>query len=193
MRRQGVLHAAVDSLVVEGAPEAAGSGACQETVTRILAFDVNETLLDLSSLDQLFEQTFGDRRVRQEWFSTVLLYSQVATIAGVYVDFSALGRVAFDMIATSHGIRLPDEARERLRRGMLTLRPRADVRVSLERLRAAGFRLMTLTKSAPSAVKAQLANAGLDGYFERTFSVDTVQRFKPAPEVYGLVARELVV
>ena len=57
--------------------------------------------------------------------------------------------------------------------------------------RAAGFRLVTLTNSAPAAVEQQLANAGISAYFERTFSVDAVKQFKPAPAVYRLVATQL--
>src|SRR5262249_30973538 len=55
----------------------------------------------------------------------------------------------------------------------------------------AGFRLVTLTNSSPATVEAQLKNAGLSGFFERSFSVDAVKRFKPAPEPYRYVANEL--
>jgi len=51
--------------------------------------------------------------------------------------------------------------------------------------------LVTLTNSTPAAVEQQLKNAGINDYFERKFSVDTVRRFKPAPEVYHFVATEL--
>jgi 2-haloacid dehalogenase len=58
-------------------------------------------------------------------------------------------------------------------------------------MRAAGLRLVTLTNSAQAAARQQLASAGLDGLFERSFSVDAVRRFKPAPEVYQSVADSL--
>jgi 2-haloacid dehalogenase len=66
-----------------------------------------------------------------------------------------------------------------------------DVRDSLQRLREAGLRLATLTNSSPDGVRQQLAHAGLAEFFERTFSVGAVQKFKPAPEVYQHAAREL--
>jgi len=178
---------------MDGEPEAARSGARQETVKRIVVFDVNETLLDLSSLDPLFELVFGDRSVRREWFATVLRYSHVVTIAGPYVDFSALGRAALDMVAASRGVSLTEDHRDRILAGVMSLPAHGDVPVALERLRVAGFRLVTLTNSAPSVVRHQLANVDVAKYFERVFSVDAVQRFKPAPEVYGLVAHELAV
>jgi 2-haloacid dehalogenase len=62
---------------------------------------------------------------------------------------------------------------------------------ALERLRSAGFRLVTLTNSAPAAVDAQLTNAGLSDLFERSFSMDTVNDSSRHPEPYQHVAREL--
>jgi hypothetical protein len=39
---------------------------------RVLAFDVNETLLDLRALDPLFATTFGDASMRAQWFAQML-------------------------------------------------------------------------------------------------------------------------
>jgi hypothetical protein len=55
----------------------------QASGPRLLVFGVNETLLDIGVLAPHFLRVFGDASV-QEWFSTVLLYSQVTTIAGPY-------------------------------------------------------------------------------------------------------------
>jgi 2-haloacid dehalogenase len=34
----------------------------------VLVFDVNETLLDITALEPVFAQVFGDPRVLREWF-----------------------------------------------------------------------------------------------------------------------------
>lgn len=68
---------------------------------RIIVFDVNETLLDINALEPHFVRVFNDARVLREWFSTVLLYSQVATLAGPYSDFSSIGAAALGMTAAS--------------------------------------------------------------------------------------------
>jgi 2-haloacid dehalogenase len=62
---------------------------------------------------------------------------------------------------------------------------------ALKLLRDAGLRLVTLTNSNQKAMKEQLKNAGLEEYFERKFSVDSVRKYKPAPETYQMVAKEL--
>ena len=158
---------------------------------RILVFDVNETLLDVSALEPQFARVFGNGSVCHEWFSTVLLYSEVATLAGPYADFSAIGGAALDMTAASRGLVLRPEDRDQILAGMRSLPAHSDVHEALRLLRDAGFRTVALTNSAPAAARQQLAYAGLTDAFERVFSVDEVRRFKPAPEPYRFVAREL--
>jgi 2-haloacid dehalogenase len=158
---------------------------------RIIVFDVNETLLDVAALEPHFARAFGDRLVLREWFSTVLLYSEVASLAGPYSDFGAIGGAALDMTAASRGVSLSAADRNLILTGMRSLPAHPDVRDGLRRLKDAGFRTVTLTNSAPAAVQQQLSSAGLIDLFERVFSVDAVRRFKPAPEPYRFVAKEL--
>ena len=158
---------------------------------RVIVCDVNETLLDVAALEPDFKDVFGDGRVLQDWFATVLLYSEVATLAGPYTDFASIAGAALDMTATARNVTISPDKRTRILQGMLKLPPHADVRDGLQAMRDAGLRLVTLTNSAPTAVQQQLTNAGLAPFFERSFSVDTVRRFKPAPEAYRSVAEAL--
>jgi 2-haloacid dehalogenase len=158
---------------------------------RVIVCDVNETLLDLGALAPTFEQAFGDRRVLHEWFQTVLLYSEVATVAGPYTSFSSIGGAALEMTAGAHGVPLTAATRNRILQGMLTLPAHADVREGLQTMCEAGLRLVTLTNNPPASVQQQLAYAGLASFFDRSFSVEAVQRFKPAAEAYRSVADAL--
>ncbi|MGE0460802.1 MAG: haloacid dehalogenase type II [Vicinamibacterales bacterium] len=158
---------------------------------RVLVFDVNETLLDVRALDPIFEDLFGDAAARRDWFSTLLLYSEVATLAGPFDDFGAIAAAALAMTAERRGVAISDEAGVQVLDGMRRLPPHPDVEPGLRRLRDEGFRLVALSNSSHAMLHAQLAHAGLAGWFERLFSVDAVRRFKPAPEPYELVAREL--
>lgn len=158
---------------------------------RIIVFDVNETLLDVDALTPHFARAFGDALALREWFSTVLLYSEVASLAGPYADFGAIGGAALDMTAASRRVSLSSDDRTQILSGMRSLPAHPDVRAGLSQLRQAGFRMVTLTNSAPAAVEQQLKNSGLTEFFERSFSVDAVRRFKPAPEPYQFVTKEL--
>ena len=158
---------------------------------RILVFDVNETMLDIDALTPHFVEGFGSGDTLREWFTTVLHYSTVATLAGPYAQFGAIAEAALAMLAQSRHVSLAPEIRDRIRAGLRSLPAHPDVRPALEELRDHGFRLVTLTNSAPGAVAQQLTNAGLADRFERSFSVDAVQRFKPAPEPDRHVAEAL--
>jgi 2-haloacid dehalogenase len=160
---------------------------------RVIVCDVNETLLDIAALEPEFKDTFGDARILQDWFATVLLYSEVATLAGPYTDFASIAGAALDMTVTARRVTMSPANRMRILQGMLTLPAHADVREGLQIMRDAGLRLVTLTNSAPAAVQQQLANADLASFFERSFSVDSVRRFKPAPEPYRSVSDALEV
>jgi 2-haloacid dehalogenase len=160
-------------------------------MARIIVFDVNETLLDINALEPHFTRVFGDGLALRDWFSTVLLYSEVATLSGPYADFGAIGGAALDMAAASRGVPLSSEDRAGILAGMRSLPAHPDVRDGVRRLKDAGFRTVTLTNSSPAMVEQQLDNAGISDLFERAFSVDAVKRFKPAPDPYRFAAREL--
>jgi 2-haloacid dehalogenase len=157
----------------------------------VIVFDVNETLLDLTALDPLFAAKFGDAGARREWFAQVLLSSMTATLAGRYAGFDQIGAAALTMIGERRGVATDMSFRQAVGDGMRHLPPHAEVPAALDRLREAGFRLATLTNNPPPVVEAQLSNAGIRDRFEQTLSVEAVRRFKPAPEVYTMAAREL--
>ena len=157
----------------------------------ILVFDVNETLLDLRALEPKFVKVFGKPGGLEKWFDQVILYAMGLTLAESYQPFGEIAAAAFQMVAASEGVTVSAEDAKEIIVGIRSLPPHADVVESLTRLRAAGFRMVALTNSPMAVANAQLANAGLQSFFERVFSVDTVRRFKPAPEPYLMVAREL--
>ncbi len=161
-------------------------------MTRIIAFDVNETLLDLASLDPLFEDIFGAAQVRREWFSQVLQSAMVTTIFGQYQDFATIAGHALTQVAERHGIRLTQKNRDAVSSGLRTLPPHDDVQPALRRLADSGLRLFALTNSPPQVAKAQLEHAGLTQLFEDVFSVDAAQTLKPAPEAYNTAARSVL-
>jgi 2-haloacid dehalogenase len=157
----------------------------------ICVFDVNETLLDIEYIGPLFQRLFGERKVLREWFGQLVLYSHVITISGSYVSFFDLGQGVLRMLAETYHIGIKEADVEELRARMLTMPAHADVPPGLKLLQDAGFRLVTLTNSPPVPGPSPLHNARLGGWFEKSFSVDQVRRFKPAPEVYQLVADEM--
>src|SRR5882762_3654276 len=167
------------------------SQASGQTKPKVLVFDVNQTMLDLNALRPQFARVFGDGKALDEWFPLLLHYSLVVTVADAYADFATVGRAVLEMLAATKGIKLSSEDATQILQGVLMMPAHPDVPESLKRLRAAGFRMVTLTNSSPSAVKAQLHNAGLTLYFDESISVDSIRRYKPDLEVYKSAAKHL--
>jgi 2-haloacid dehalogenase len=160
-------------------------------VKHVLVFDVNETLLDLSALDPLFERAFGDAGARVEWFQTMLQSAFLTTIVGPYTPFGEHFRAALAITARRRARRVSPEDERAILGGVRTLPAHPDVRPALELLRSAGFRLAALTNSTAEVEADQLRNAELADLFEAALSADASKRLKPAPEAYAGAARAL--
>jgi 2-haloacid dehalogenase len=188
-RRRRVLRwSAAAGLAAWSGLAAAGKG---DGMKRVLVFDVNESLLDLRALKPHFERLFGNGEVLHQWFGQVLQSALLTVVTGPYSDFGKVGRAALDMVAARHGVKVADSDRDAIVGGMRTLPPHPDVKPAFDKLKAAGFRLATLTNSPAAAAEAQLSNAGLKPYLEKIMSVDSVQSLKPAAKVYHFAAQTL--
>jgi len=154
----------------------------------VLIFDVNETLLDLRAMDPLFLQIFGDAAARRQWFQQVVQNFLVSIVVGSYADFGTIGRGALEMVAQRLEKTLTDDDRGRILGMLRELPPYPEVGESLKRLKAAGFRLGTLTNSTRAVAEAQMRRSGLIDRFEQILSADEARRLKPAPEPYRLAA-----
>lgn len=157
----------------------------------LVVFDVNETLLDLQTMAPTFERIFGDRSAMRLWFDDLILYSAALTVAGCYVPFTDIGSAVMKMLADTRGIRIGDADRKELTEKFSTMPPYQEVPGALRKLRAAGFRLFTLTDNLLEVQTRQLEHGGIVDLFERRFSADGVRHHKPSREAYGHVEKEL--
>ena len=154
---------------------------------KVILFDVNETLLDLTPVKESVGKALGGRpELAPLWFTTLLQYSLVTTVADHYLDFGEVGAACLRMVAKNHGIDLSEDAATKALAPMRSLPPHPDVIPALGRLRDAEFRLFTLTNSPKAALAEQMTNAGLTDYFESLLSVEDVGKYKPHADVYRL-------
>ncbi|WP_169977220.1 haloacid dehalogenase type II [Tautonia rosea] len=159
---------------------------------KIIVFDVNETLLDLTPLKVSVAEALGGRPdLASLWFTTLLQYSLVATVADRDQHFDEIGVACLQMIAEGQGIRLDHHTARRCLALMRALPPHPEVTSALERLRDDGYRLATLTNSSRAVLADQMTHADLERFFEAMLSVEEIGRFKPHPHVYRWAARRL--
>ena len=158
-----------------------------------IVFDVNETLLDLETMTPVFERIFHEKLAMRLWFANLIMYSEALTLADVYVPFTDIGAAALQMLADTRGIRITAADKKDLTDHFATMPPYPEVPRALKKLRAAGFRLYTLTDNLLEVQGRQLEQGGIIDLFDGRFSVDIpeVRRHKPAPEAYAYVQKKL--
>ena len=159
----------------------------------VLLFDVNETLLDITILEPFFLRVFKNPFALRNWFSELVLYSQTMTVSGLYEPFGNLAVGTLKMVGANHNIVITDGHVQEFKELLGNLPAHPDVIPALKRLKAAGFRLATLTNSAPTQSPTLLEKAEISEFFEREFSIDAVRSFKPHPATYRYAAQEMAV
>jgi 2-haloacid dehalogenase len=160
-------------------------------MSKLVLFDVNGTLLDIHALAPELKRLFGRDVSVREWFLEVLQYSLITNVLNSYRDFGELALAVLSMRASSRGVTIKPKDALAIKTKLTSLPPFRDVKPALTRLKQSGFRLATLTNSGRQSQEKQLQNAGLSDFFEQTFSVEIVHRFKPDAATYRTVADTL--
>src|SRR5580692_2992728 len=104
----------------------------------LIVFDVNETLLDLETMEPTFERIFGDKHAMRLWFADLILYSAALTVAGCYVPFTDIGSAVMKMLADTQGIKINGADKKELTERFSTMPPYPEVPAALRKLRDAG-------------------------------------------------------
>ena len=156
-----------------------------------LAFDIYGTLIDPHGVVGELGRHVGDRAAEfsRVWRDKQLEYTWRRGLMGRYRDFGVCTRQALEYADRLLQTRLDAGARDALMQAYRVLPAYTDVPQSLERLKSAGHRLYPFSNGTPDMVDAVLRHAGIAGFFEPVISVDSLQTFKPDPEVYRQVGR----
>lgn len=160
---------------------------------KVIIFDVNETLLDLTSMRKSVGAAIGGREdLLPLWFSTMLHHSLVVSATGDYDSFGNIGVAALQMVAEINGIEVSQkDAKTAILTPLRSLPAHPDVAKGLAELKAQGYKLVTLTNSSLKGVQLQLKNAGLSQYFDANLSIESVGVFKPHLSTYQWAIKEL--
>src|SRR5467141_5278661 len=94
-------------------------------VLPLIVFDVNETLLDLETMEPTFERIFHDKGAMRFWFANFIMYSAALTVAGCYVPFTDIGSAVMKMLADTRGIKIGDKDKKELTERFSTMPPGA--------------------------------------------------------------------
>lgn len=146
----------------------------------VIAFDVIETLFPLEPLRQRLADAGLPQHLLELWFSRLLRDAFALVASGGYRPFAEIAAAALRSTAGS----LRDDTVSGILAGFAELDPHPDVQPAVHLARDAGVRMITLTNGSAQNTAILLRRAGIDDDIEQVLSVDDVQRWKPAPEIY---------
>ncbi|MCF8714803.1 haloacid dehalogenase type II [Joostella atrarenae] len=160
---------------------------------KVLFFDVNETLLDLTKMKNVVAEALNGRDdLLSLWFTTMLQYSLVTSASGKYEHFGNIGAASLQMVAANNNIKISEsDAREIILKALRGLPAHPEVKGALSKLKENGYKLVSFTNSSNEGVKKQFESADLTAYFDQRLSVEEVGKFKPFRETYEWASRKM--
>ncbi|MGY1725273.1 HAD-IA family hydrolase [Blastococcus sp. SYSU DS0533] len=145
----------------------------------VVAFDVNETLLDLAPVRAALVELGEPAPLLGTIFARTLLTGFAAAAVGSWCRF----RDAFDA-ALAQESALSADQRASVADAFGELSPHPDVEPALRRLTEAGVRVVTLSHGSPGVAEAGLERGGITPLVERSMTSETIRAWKPSREVY---------
>jgi 2-haloacid dehalogenase len=151
---------------------------------RALVFDAYGTLFDPFAVKTRAEELFpgNGAALSQLWRAKQLEYSWLRTLMGRYENFWKITEDALLFACTSLKLSCDEKQRKQLMQVYLTLPAFPDVKPALEKLSSLPLSILsngTLEMLAPLVAANRMTH-----YFKNIFSVDSLQMYKPRPEVY---------
>ena len=146
----------------------------------VVAFDVNETLLDLAPVRAALVELGQPADVLPTVFSRTLLTGFATALAGGWCRF----RDAFEA-ALAQTTDLAATGRARVADAFGEPSPHPDVEPALRLLAGEGVRAVTLSHGAPGVAEAGLPRGGLAPLVERTLTSESIRAVHPEPHVHA--------
>jgi len=161
---------------------------------RVIVFDVNQTLSDLTPLADRFGEVGAPPELAATWFSGLLRDGFALSTTGEIAPFAEIAEAELDFvlrpIVGADG--LGDAVRHVLD-GLAALDVHPDVVEGVRALRNRDIELVTLSNGAASVAEGLLQRAGIRDQFSRLLSVEDAGVWKPAAAAYDYALSECAV
>ncbi len=151
---------------------------------RLIIFDVNETLSDMSGLAARFAELGLPQQVAPTWFAGLLRDGFALTVTGENPQFAELALDSLRCLFKAQDVSNVDQGVELVMNAFMQLPLHPDVVEGARQLSESGIRLVTLSNGSTSVAKGLFERNGLADSFERLLSVEDAPAWKPAPAAY---------
>lgn len=151
----------------------------------LIVLDVNETLSDLSGLDEVFRDVGLDDRDAPAWFAGVLRDAFALSLLGDNPSFAEVGTASMRALLASSGAVDPEAGADQVMSRLASLRPHEDVVPGLLALAERGCRIVTLSNGSAAVARALLQDTEAGPVIEDYLSVADAGVWKPAAGAYA--------
>jgi 2-haloacid dehalogenase len=153
-----------------------------------IAFDAYGTLFDVYSITALGEKLFPGHgaTLAKLWRDTQIDYSRLRTLCSMYKPFWEVTQDALVFACKKLKLDLTLDAQNALMGQYAQLSAFPENLQVLRELQGMGLRLAILSNGNPQMLTSVVDAAGMQGIFNHVLSVDTVKKFKTAPEAYQM-------
>jgi 2-haloacid dehalogenase len=151
-------------------------------------FDAYGTLFDVYSIGALAERLFPGKgaALAELWRDRQIEYTRLRTLCNTYKPFSEVTEDALVFACNKLKLALTAEARRMLMEQYAKLPAFPENLPVLRQLKSAGLKLAILSNGNPDMLDVVVRAAGMNDLFSHVLSVDTVRKYKTAPEAYQL-------
>lgn len=158
-------------------------------------FDAYGTLFDVSAAARQAAHEPGRealagcwQKLAADWRTKQLQYTWHRALVREHIPFWQVTQDGLDWALTANHLNDDPDLRARLLQLYWELSAYPEVPTMLARLKSAGLSTAILSNGSPEMLDGAVKSAGLAQVLDAVLSVESVGIFKPAPEVYDLVA-----
>ncbi|MGX9846593.1 haloacid dehalogenase type II [Limimaricola litoreus] len=156
-----------------------------------IAFDAVETLFSLGKLRPRMEWAGLQGHQLETWFAQMLRDAFALGALDIYKPFREIAEATLEVMMTAQGIKGREDRIEDILSGFTELDAEPDVLPAMQRLSRDSVPIAVLTNGSEKVTRALVDRAGLSDLVSHVISVDEVERWKPAPQVYHHAASRL--
>lgn len=153
-----------------------------------IVFDAYGTLFDVYSIGAMAEKLFPKRgaSLAELWRDKQIEYTRLRTMCSMYKPFWEVTQDALVFACKKLKLDLTLDAQNMLMGQYAKLQAFPENLDMLQQLKAMGMKLAILSNGNPEMLNAAVQAAGMQEVFNYILSVDSVKKFKTAPEAYQL-------
>lgn len=153
-----------------------------------IAFDAYGTLFDVYSVETLADALFPGHgaQLANIWRDKQIEYTRLRTLCDQYADFWQVTEDALEFACEKLSQTLTADARKRLMGAYAELAAFPENAQALQQLKTLGIPMAILSNGTHRMLHQAVTASGLGEFFDHILSVDTVRRFKTAPQAYQI-------